>query len=276
MLIRAIALCIALLVGVGIMIPVMTDYSEAGPKHSRKYKKRKWNVKKYSKKWWALYRKQERRKRGMIARRRSLRARQILLAREQKEQNGSLEQPVAAASFEKTSAPKQRTSVREESAAMLPSGETAPKTWKSGQSSSNELQYRVNDENGNPMGSAALTVVGTATGNDSSNGREKTLGGVSTNALRRTVIDKMMKEEGWIVNDYQKNLNGKKIYVVVAQSSVNGAIQSRLFYFTEVDGRIYSLATSAPSTSQERLAQESERVINSLQRTNRSVEAGLR
>lgn len=275
MLIRAIALCVALLVGVGIMVPMMTDSSEAGSKYSRKYrKKRSWNVKKYSKKWWALYRRQEQRKRTMIARRRALRARQILLERENREA-GNQNPAAMNATFEKTSAPRSQVSAREESA-ILPSGEKAPQTWKSAQTTSGELQYRVTDESGFPMGSASLTVVGTATGADSDSGRNKTLGGVSTSALRRTVIDKMMREEGWIVNDYQKDLNGKKVYVVVAQSSVGGAVQSKLFYFTEVDGRIYSLATSAPINSQERLAQESERVINSLQRNNRSVQAGLK
>ena len=276
MLIRAIALCIALFVGVGIMIPMMTDSSEAGPKYSRKYKKKRtWNVKKYSKKWWALYRRQESRKRTMVARRRALRARQILLERENRQQAGNSNQTEMNAAFEKTSVQRQRVSAREESA-ILPSGEKAPQTWKTSQATSGELQYRVSDESGNPMGAASLTVVGTAIGTDSNSGRNKTLGGVSTSALRRIVIDKMMREEGWVVNDYQKDLNGKKVYVVVAQSSVGGAVQSKLFYFTEVDGRIYSLATSAPLNSQERLAQESERVINSLQRNNRSVQAELK
>ena len=273
MLIRAIALCVALLVGVGIMLPMMTDSSEAGPKYSRKYKKkRSWNVKKYSKKWWALYRRQEQRKRAMVARRRALRARQILLERQNKEQTANANQSEMNATYEKTSVQKTQ---RDESA-LLPSGEKAPQTWKSAQTTSGELQYRVNDESGIPMGSASLTVVGTATGTDSDIARSKTIGGVSTNALRRTVIDKMMREEGFVVNDYQKDVNGKKVYVVVAQTTVGGAPQSKLFYFTEVDGRIYSLATSAPVNLQERLAQESERVINSLQRNNRSVQAGLK
>lgn len=276
MLIRAIALCVALLVGVGIIIPMMTDSSEAGPKYSRKSKKkRSWNVKKYSKKWWALYNRQEERKRAMVARRRALRARQILLERENREQAGNENPAAMNATFEKTAAPQTQVSAREESA-ILPSGEKAPQTWKPAQTTSGELQYRVTDENGAPMGSASLTVVGAATGGDSGNGRSKTLGGISTSALRRTVIDKMMREEGWVVNDYQKDLNGKKVYVVVAQSSIGGAVQSKLFYFTEVDGRIYSLATSAPLNSQERLAQESERVINSLQRSNRSVQTALK
>ena len=45
---------------------------------------------------------------------------------------------------------------------------------------------------------------------------------------------------------------------------------------TEVDGRIYSLATTSPNNSQERIAQESEKVIQSLQRGNRPSQAGLK
>jgi hypothetical protein len=75
----------------------------------------------------------------------------------------------------------------------------------------------------------------------------------------------MIRENGWVVNDYNKEIAGQQVYVVVAQSQAkNGAIQSRMFYFTEVDGRIYSVATNSPVQEAERLAEESEKVINSL------------
>jgi len=265
MLIRAIALAVALVIGIGTLIPVMTDYSEAGPKYSRKYKKkRKWKVKKYSKRWWALYRQQQQRKCALVARRRALRAKQILLARKMREENAPLNAKYASTSpVEKII---NANAVREDST-------IAPQTWKKAQANSSELQYTVNNERGFLTGNASLTVIGTAT---ESNSREKNVGGVSTNALRRTVIDQMMRENGWVVNDYQKEINGKKVYVVVAQSPGNGTNRSRLFYFTEANGRIYSLATSAPSEEQERLAQESEKMLNSLQRTSRSVQAELR
>jgi hypothetical protein len=38
-----------------------------------------------------------------------------------------------------------------------------------------------------------------------------------------------------------------------------------MFYFTEVDGRIYSLATNTNVDSADRIAEESEKVLNSLQ-----------
>lgn len=75
----------------------------------------------------------------------------------------------------------------------------------------------------------------------------------------------MIRENGWVVNDYQKDIAGQQVYVVVGQSQArNGQIQSRVFYFTEVDGKIYSVATNSPVQEAERLADESEKVINSL------------
>ena len=77
----------------------------------------------------------------------------------------------------------------------------------------------------------------------------------------------MIREQGWVVNDFQKEIGGKKVYVVVAQSpGAGGTIQSRMFYFTEVEGRIYSVSTTSPNDSTERLVKESEKVIDSLQR----------
>ena len=75
----------------------------------------------------------------------------------------------------------------------------------------------------------------------------------------------MVRENGWVVNDYQKDIAGQPVYVVVAQSqSKGGQVQSRMFYFTEVDGHIYSVTTNSPVDQAERLAEESEKVINSL------------
>jgi hypothetical protein len=155
--------------------------------------------------------------------------------------------------------------------AILPSGDTAPKTWKKSQSSQAELQFRVDDESGSQLGSASISVVGPSMGGDDNNAKNKTVGGVPTTSLRRNVIDRMVKENGWVVNDYQKEIGGKKVYVVVAQSEgVGGRIQSRVFYFAEADGRIYSVATNASTDSSERLAEESEKVINSLVRTRQN------
>lgn len=268
MLIRAIALSLALLLGVGSIIPFMTDTTEAGPRH-RQTKKKK--LKKYSKAWWRWYHKQQRKKRALMARKRALRARQILLARQKAQKT---DQAKTAKVLDKTGEVRDRTVAKE--GAVLPSGKKAPNTFKQSEVTNSEQQFRVSDENGSQLGTASLSVVGKAMGEDADVGRNKMVGGVPTGSLRRSVIDKMMREDGWIVNDYQKDINGKKVYVVVAQTSVKGAVQSRLFYFTEVDGKIYSLSTNSPSDAQERIAQESEKVIQSLQRGDRPTQAGLK
>ena len=138
------------------------------------------------------------------------------------------------------------------------------------------MQFRVADQNGQQIGSASLSFVSAAMPSNEADMTEKArkqmLGGISVSALRRTVIDKMIKENGWVVNDYQRIVDGKKVFVVVAQSSNAGVVQSRQFYFTEVDGRIYSLATNAPNDYSEKVAADSEKVLSAMSRNNRPVQ----
>ena len=85
MLLRAIALSLALIIGVGTLIPLATEYTEAGPRKSKKYKKKKSKkIRKYSKQWWKLYRLRQKRKKEMLARKRALRLRQIRLAKKRR------------------------------------------------------------------------------------------------------------------------------------------------------------------------------------------------
>ena len=267
--IRAIALSLALLLGIGVIVPLATDYAEAGAKKHRKYAKKKKKVKKYSKKWWRQYRARMKRKKSLQARKRSLRLRQLRLAKA-KQQND-------AAPVKSTKQVAQKPVVKEDnSPSLLPTGDSAPRTWKKSQSTQSELQFNVADENGSQLGQASISVVGPTMGTDDNNAKTKTLGGVPTVSLRRNVIDRMIKENGWVVNDYQKEIGGKKVYVVIAQSEgAGGRLQSRVFYFAEADGRIYSVATNAPTDSSERLAAESEKVINSLVR-RQPQQAGLK
>jgi len=254
--VRAIALSLALLVGIGAIIPIATEITEAGPRKIRKKKqKRYWRgVRKYSKRWWQLYRAQERRKKATAAKRRALRLKQLRLAAQR---NDASAQTVAAKP--QASAIKQA----DQKQAVLPSGDQAPAGWRADTASPSELQFRVDNAAGDQVGSASISVVGPSMpGIDRS---RKSVGGVPTSSLRREVIDRMIRENGWVVNDYQKEIAGQPVFVVVAQSQArNGSLQSRMFYFTEVDGRIYSVATNSPAHESERLAEESEKVINSL------------
>jgi len=251
MLIRAIALSLALVFGAAVIVPVATESVEAGRKKKKRYAAKKY--KKYSKKWWRQYRAKQRRKKAMQARRRALRLRQIRLARLRRAQNAK---PRVAAATKPVTAEKPATT------AMLPSGQTAPAGWQPGSQSSSEVMFSVDGG----RGTAAISVVGPANGETVDTGRNRAVGGVPTSALRREVINRMIRENGWVVNDYQKEVGSKKVYVVVAQSQgAGGRLNSRMFYFTEVDGRIYSLATNTNVDSADRIAEESEKVLNSLQ-----------
>ncbi len=255
MVVRAIALSLALLIGGTVLIPLATDQAEAGPKNKRKKRQAK-KYKKYSKAWWRQYRAKMKKKRALQARKRAIRLRQLRLARTRAAEKRT---PAAKTASVNTPTPKVETK-----AAVLPSGDQAPAGWSTSVSTPAELKFRVDNSAGDQVGSASISVVGPAVG-ESTGGRNKTVGGVATTALRREVIDRMIRENGWVVNDYQKEISGQQVYVVVAQSQAkNGGVQSRMFYFTEVDGKIYSVATNSPVQESERLAEESEKVINSL------------
>lgn len=265
MIFRAIALSLAIMVGLGTVLPLTVVNAEAAPQAKKRAKSKKY--KKYSKKWWRAYHQRVNRQKALNARKRGLRLRRIRLANAVKmSENGSVNQNQTAKSNKKLA-------VQDNAPVVLPTGESAPKGWRRGGTSTSETQYQVDDDNGLNIGSAAISVVGPAVGADNDNVRNKTVGGVQTSALRRTVIDRMIRENGWVVNDYQKEVGGKKVYVVAAKSPVaGGAVQSRLFYFMESDGRIYSVLTNAPDDNSKRIAEEAEKVINSLRRKSNPVQ----
>lgn len=187
-----------------------------------------------------------------MARKRALRLRQLRLARLRAKQK-SVNTPAVAA---KPSQPKPAMP------SLLPTGAPAPEGWAPAQNSGSEVQFSVDGG----RGTASISVVGPAMGETIDTGRNRTVGGVPVSSLRREVINRMIRENGWVVNDYQKEVGNKKVYVVVAQSQgPGGKINSRMFYFTEVEGRIFSVATNTSVDSAERIAEESEKVINSLQ-----------
>jgi hypothetical protein len=92
------------------------------------------------------------------------------------------------------------------------------------------------------------------------------LGGVSFGELRRIVIDKMITAGGWVTNDYEREVSGHRVFVVAAHTPADGKSLEKAwnFYFTEVNGRIYSVTTEATAESSERMGTEAERFIGSL------------
>jgi hypothetical protein len=92
------------------------------------------------------------------------------------------------------------------------------------------------------------------------------LAGVSFSDLRRTVIEKMINSGGWVVNDYQRQVDGARVFVVIAQTPSDGRSPEKAwnFYFAEIDGKIYSLSLNTPVQYSDRLAAEGEKFLSSL------------
>jgi hypothetical protein len=92
------------------------------------------------------------------------------------------------------------------------------------------------------------------------------LAGTSIGDLRRIVIDKMVVSGGWVTNDYVREVNGARVFVVTARTPRDSKSPEKAwtFYFTEADGRIYNLTTDAPVESAERMSTEADRFINKL------------
>lgn len=92
------------------------------------------------------------------------------------------------------------------------------------------------------------------------------LSGVSFSDLRRIAIDKMINAGGWVINDYERQVNGARVFVVIAQTPSDGRSPEKAwnFYFAEVDGKIYSLTLNTPVEFSNQLTVEGEKFISTL------------
>jgi hypothetical protein len=98
---------------------------------------------------------------------------------------------------------------------------------------------------------------------------QKLLAGVAFGDLRRIVINRMVMAGGWVTNDYVREINGGRVFVVTAKTPKDGQTPEKVwtFYFTESAGRIYSLTTDSPAEHTERMSREAERFIGTLRST---------
>jgi hypothetical protein len=153
---------------------------------------------------------------------------------------------------------------------LLPFDFATPHNWTAGRRTrSGAAVFTVATADGRAAGTAVVAPValsGAELSGVSVGPKTKTVGGTPVAALRRTVIDRMVAEGGWVTNDFVQEMRGRKVFVVQAQTGTPGApAQSLTFYFTEIDGRLYSLATTAPFEFAAPVAAGSEQFIASLQ-----------
>jgi hypothetical protein len=136
-----------------------------------------------------------------------------------------------------------------------------------------ELRSKVTNPTSALPGSMAVSVVALSRPNPTfltAREEKRMLAGVAVTDLRRIVIDKMMVSGGWVTNDFVREVNGARVFVVTAQTprDANSPEKTWNFYFTEAGGRIYGLTTNAPVGSADRMATEAERYIGTLRSTS--------
>ncbi len=143
-----------------------------------------------------------------------------------------------------------------------------PRAWHNlSANAAGELRFSVRGMDVRNTGLVTWTRVAAANAAPDANklAKGKTLSGVSFTELRRKVISKMLTEGGWVVNDMERELGGQRTFIVVAESAqADGAHTSWVFYFTEFNGQIYGLTTSARVNDAPALAADAEQFVTAL------------
>jgi hypothetical protein len=251
---RSVALAFLMLFALAAMLPLVI--SSAHNEQTVAASKRK-NVRRHSRAWWRRYRARQRRRRAVIERKRALAGlRQSSTERQSSDNNAAASDPLSAMVWlDGNDARSQSTPVISTEHNSRP----APVKVDAG--------VRLNTPDGRTVGQVAVAVVANASGRmaASSAAQRRALSGVPFADLRRTVIDRMLAAGGWVVNDFERQINGRRVYIVLAQTASpvdrHTPQQSWTFYFTEVDGRIYNIVSNAPVEFTDRMAVEAERVI---------------
>ncbi|HEV7844061.1 MAG TPA: hypothetical protein VGO69_10225 [Pyrinomonadaceae bacterium] len=220
----------------------------------------------HSRAWWRRYR-------ARLARRRTAEARSRELA------SLRAQEPVSVENFDRS---KLSSNAVAATGGIFndPSGQWSvklPRGWSNRPAIQNgEMRFRVFERSGKPVGQAAFAFVTSAqTTTDmslSARARKQLLSGVPFSELRSAVIDRMVMSNGFVTNDMEREIAGRRVYIVLAQTAASSdgrtPQQFLAFYFTEFNGRIYSLSVAAPSETTDRVNAEAEQVLTSLSSGN--------
>ncbi len=229
---RTIALSLMLVLSVGVMLPFAN--SAHGVRQSAEVGQRRHYS--HSRAWWRRYRARLRKKR--VA---ALAHRNALLGLSQNISLGDLSSGVSPA----LSSTRPR-SVKAAESNLRPKSTTTP------------LPGQMN-----------LAVVALSRPNPAfltSREESRMLAGMPVADLRRIVIDKMVVSGGWVTNDFVREVNGARVFVVTARTPRDAGSPEKAwsFYFTESGGRIYGLTTDSPVESADLMTTEAERFLGSL------------
>jgi len=261
---RTIAISLMLLLTVGVMLPFANEAhgvrqsSQAGIRRHHRY---------HSRAWWRRYRARLRKKRAAAA----LAHRQQLLGQPQNIPVGEL------ALSALPSVPALAESVKPVptvaiAPAPVPTSNVTSTTVATPTAKVSDVKTAVKSVAAKLPGQMNLSVVALSRPNPvflTPREEAKMVGGTNVSEFRRIVIEKMVVAGGWVTNDFVREVNGARVFVVTGRTprTVNSPEKAWTFYFTEADGRIYSLTTDAPVDSADRMSTEAERFINKLHAT---------
>jgi hypothetical protein len=257
---RAAALSLLILISVAVMLPLVDSsaHNSGRPTISRRSHMRHH----HSRAWWRRYRARLRRRRAEMKRK--------LAAQAMRGKNMNVVADSHNSNHAVYGNPSAANSVSKAGALSLPNG------WVR-RTVNGETKYVLSDANGQSLGAATLSLVNSNASGETvmtTRGNRRMLGGVPLTELRRTVIDKMVAGGGWVVNDMTREINGHPVFIVLAQTGASSdgrtPLLSWTFYFTEVDGRIYSVASSSLQESSTRVSDDSAQLVSSFLTNSRS------
>ena len=267
---RIIAISLMLVLSVGIMLPFANEAhgirqtTQIGQRRHHRYRSRA---------WWRRYRARLRQKRlaaEMAAHRNSSLSlpQNISVADLSGLQQPALPSVAANATAATTTTLPPPEMVASAPAPAVSNGATRPRVVNSAHTAFKAEAPKL-------PGSMNLAVVALSRPNPAfltSREEKKMLGGVAVADLRRMVIDKMVSSGGWVVNDFVREINGRRVFVVTARTPKDALTPEKAwtFYFTEAGGRIYGLTTDSPVEFADRMTVEAERYIESLRAKSES------
>ena len=269
---RAAALSLMLFVSFAVTLPLADSLAKEFNNRSNIVGGKRYR--RHSRAWWRRYRARLARRRAALARQRALTA-----MREQS--------PVALEGLDSSTDSKLDRATASNAVAGVggiyndPQGQWSlklPRGWSNRPTAQNgEMQFRVYERGGKPVGQAAFSFVTSSRpqveAEASARQRKLLFAGIPLADLRSAVIDKMVQAGGFVTNDLEREIGGRRVYIVLAQTpaSSDGRTpeQHWTFYFTEVDGRIYSLGVRASRDTVERVDAEAQQVLTTLRTGNR-------
>jgi hypothetical protein len=259
---RRLGLCLGLLLSLVILLPFATSTahnlrSQAALRHHRFHH--------HSRAWWRRHRALLRRRQAMIARRRALQ----VAARN----SGATPATMPTVARQPKTA---ENHVVVSTALTLPENiyrdgnfnMPLPSNWSPSSTSKGASNFRIAPANGAPEAQATLAVVAAApapAAQPLAYEQRKMVGGVAFSDLRRSVIDKMITAGGWVVNDRARDIGGHRVFEVIAQTPGTGdgkPEQVWNFYFTEINGRVYSLTTRSASPATSKVSADAEQFLS--------------